>query len=79
MKKILSLFLVLTALVGCRSPEPPPITPNDTEVLINRGHRHSKYCGHYRFGRRWFYIPKHRHGVNCGHEIIEGSWSLEIE
>ena len=78
MKKILTLSLVLCALLGCRSPR-PQVRPTGTEVLINRGHMHSKYCGHYRFGRRWFYLPQHRHGVHCGHEIIEGSWSLETE
>jgi hypothetical protein len=79
MKKALTLALLLSALTGCRSPQAPQVTPNGTEVLINRGHVHSKYCGHYRFGRRWFYVPKHKHGVDCGHEIVEGSWSLEVE
>jgi len=79
MKKLLSLTLVLTALAGCRSPEPEKITPDGTEVLINRGHRHSKYCGHYRHGRRWFYLSTHRHGVHCGHEIVEGSWTLDVD
>ena len=76
---LLGLTLSLAALTGCRTPGPPDVKPDGTEVVISRGHQHSKYCGHYRFGRRWFYVPKHRHGVNCGHEVIEGTWSLEIE
>jgi hypothetical protein len=38
---------------------------------------HTRYCGHYRFGTQWYYVPQHRHGVDCDHELVNGEWILE--
>lgn len=53
------------------------VKPEGAPVLIKDTHVHSRYCGHYRFGTHWYFIPQHRHGVNCGHELVDGEWILE--
>ena len=72
MKRLL-LLGILASCLGCRAPQP---IPYGAEVIIKRSHIHSRYCGHYRFGQRWYYVRQHRHGVGCGHELVEGVWIL---
>ena len=35
--------------------------------------------GHYRFGDTWYFIEKHRHGVDCDHEQVDGEWILPTD
>jgi hypothetical protein len=62
------------ALAACGS-TPPPI-PQGAAVIIKESHYHTRYCGHYRFGTQWYYVPQHRHGVDCDHELVNGEWIL---
>ena len=66
-------FALLLALCGCKS---APVVPEGAAVLIKPGHYHTKYCGHYVFGQQWYFIAQHRHGVDCGHELVDGNWTL---
>lgn len=73
----LRLFsLLLLAAIACKSV--PPI-PEGAAVRIKQDHYHTRYCGHYRFGEQWYFIPQHRHGVDCGHELVNGEWILPTE
>jgi hypothetical protein len=76
MRRLLTLPFVLglSLLAGCASPEP---VPDGIEVVILRGHIHSRYCGHYVHGHSWYYLRDHKHAVNCGHEYVGGAWQLE--
>lgn len=72
-------FLVCLALVAataCKS-QPQPL-PEGAAVIIKQNHYHTRYCGHYRFGEQWYFIQQHRHGVDCGHELVEGEWILPV-
>ena len=82
MKHVLGFAVLLgvgLATTSCRV-HAHHVSDNDhggTEVIIKHEHAHTKYCGHYRVGRRWFYLPQHRHGVNCGHIYQEDVWAVE--
>jgi len=75
--KHFALLLALAGLASACKSEPKLIIPPGQQVIINANHRHSLYCGHYRYGGRWYYIPQHVHGINCSHEIEAGVWVLE--
>jgi len=75
MKRVLLLLVCLSFAGACRSHH--VVKPEGAPVLIKDTHVHSRYCGHYRFGTHWYFIPQHRHGVNCGHELVDGEWILE--
>lgn len=75
MKRLILLAAVL-ASAACKSA--PPI-PEGAAVLIKQNHFHTRYCGHYLFGTQWYFIPQHRHGVDCGHELIDGIWTLPLD
>ena len=72
MKRLLLAALAF-ALAACSSH--PPV-PEGAAVLIKQGHFHTRYCGHYRFGQQWFFMLQHRHGLDCGHELLDGEWTL---
>jgi hypothetical protein len=69
-----SLFLAALALSAACSSNPP--VPEGAAVLIKQSHYHTRYCGHYLFGTQWYYLPQHRHGVDCDHELVDGIWIL---
>ncbi|MFQ5600830.1 MAG: hypothetical protein ACE5G2_09785 [Candidatus Krumholzibacteriia bacterium] len=46
-------------------------------VVIERGHNHSKKCGHYRHGNRWYFVKGHVHGKKCGHLKVKGVWVIQ--
>lgn len=69
-----SLLLVALALSAACSSQPP--IPDGAAVLIKQNHFHTRYCGHYHYGEQWYFVPQHRHGVDCGHELIDGLWTL---
>jgi len=73
MKHALRTLLVLALATACHSAPP---TPEGAAVRIKEGHFHTRYCGHYRFGDQWYFIAQHRHGVDCGHEKVDGEWIL---
>jgi hypothetical protein len=81
MKRLLSApsSLVLAFLLAPACATPPAPIPEGSAVLIKESHHHTKYCGHYRFGDQWYFIYQHRHGVNCGHELVNGEWILPRE
>lgn len=66
------LLLALAALSSCAA---PARHHHGVRVLvIDAGHAHSAHCGHYRHGKRWFYIKGHVHGARCGHHLAGGVW-----
>lgn len=69
-----SLLLAALALSTACSSNPP--VPEGAAVLIKQSHYHTRYCGHYLFGTQWYFIPQHRHGVGCDHELVDGIWVL---
>ncbi len=73
MKRVLLALFVLPLAAAC-SGNPP--TPEGAAVLIKENHYHTRYCGHYRFGSQWYFLPQHRHGVDCDHELVNGEWIL---
>jgi len=77
MKRALLALLAVTLVSACKTPTPP--TPTGAAVRIKEGHYHTRYCGHYRFGNQWYFIEQHRHGVDCGHELVNGEWILPTE
>ena len=48
--------------------------PCPDEVVIESGHVHSDYCGHYYSHSRWHYSHGHRHGAGCGHVWRSRTW-----
>ncbi len=76
MKRALFALLALSLVAACGSN--PPI-PEGAAVLIKESHYHTRYCGHYRFGSQWYFLSQHRHGVDCGHELVNGEWILPEE
>ncbi len=71
------LFLAAGLTSACKSNAPEVIDPAGEHVLIKADHKHSIYCGHYRYGARWYYLWKHVHGVDCDHELTAGEWVLK--
>jgi hypothetical protein len=67
------LVALALALCGCKT---APVLPEGAAVRIKDGHYHTKFCGHYLFGTQWYYVAQHRHGVDCGHEHVDGTWTL---
>jgi hypothetical protein len=74
MKRVLLLLVCLPFAGACRSHV--PAKPEGVAVVIKDTHLHSRYCGHYRCGQHWYFLPQHRHGVDCGHELVDGEWIL---
>ena len=73
-----SLLIALGALApGCQIPSRQ--VHDGVEVIVSNDHSHGRYCGHYRYGMRWFYVHQHKHGVNCGHVLDEEQqvWMVE--
>ena len=70
------LFLAAGLASSCNG-TPELIEIPDQQVLIDDDHDHSIYCGHYRYGARWYYLPMHVHGVDCDHELTAGEWVLK--
>ena len=77
MKHLLRSLPAITLVFGACASPPPPV-PDGVQVLVERDHRHSKYCGHYEHEGQWYYVHYHRHGVSCGHEFAEGRWILKV-
>lgn len=73
MKRALLALIVFPFAAAC-SGNPP--VPEGAAVLIKESHYHTRYCGHYRFGSQWYFLPQHRHGVDCDHELVNGEWIL---
>jgi len=76
MKRFLLACLALTLASACKSR--PPV-PEGAAVLIRDNHFHTRYCGHYRYGNQWYFIARHRHGVDCAHVLVDGEWILPEE
>ena len=76
MKRALLALLALPLAVACGTSTP---RPEGAAVLIKDSHIHTRYCGHYRFGEQWYFIEKHRHGVDCGHVLVDGDWILPTD
>jgi hypothetical protein len=74
MKQACTLLVCLALAGACRSQH---VQPTGAAVIIQPTHMHSRYCGHYRYGDQWYYLPSHRHGVDCDHELVDGEWVLE--
>lgn len=72
---LVTLIVALCGLSACKSH--PPVLPEGAAVRIKDSHYHTKFCGHYLFGTQWYYVAQHKHGVDCGHEHIDGNWTLE--
>ncbi len=72
---LLGMMFLALGLASCRSHG--PVVHDGAAVVIHSGHAHTRYCGHYRVGSRWFYVSHHRHGVDCGHKLIDGVWIIE--
>jgi len=71
--KPLMLILALAAAAvtgGCVV----PAHPHGEVAVIETGHVHSEYCGHYYYGDRWYVHHNHRHGPGCGHVYRGGIW-----
>jgi hypothetical protein len=73
MKRALLVSVFASLAFACSST--PPV-PQGAAVLIKENHFHTRYCGHYRFGTQWYFLAQHRHGVDCGHEQVNGEWIL---
>lgn len=73
MKRALLTLLVLPFAAACGG---NPARPEGAAVIIKESHFHTRYCGHYLYGTQWYFLAQHRHGVDCGHEQIDGVWTL---
>jgi hypothetical protein len=76
MKKVLVFLAGLPLFAACHG---GPVRPEGAAVIIKESHFHTRYCGHYRFGSQWYFISQHRHGVDCGHELVDAEWILPEE
>ena len=65
------------ALVGCGSRARVHVVhPAARVVVIEKGHKHYKRCGHYRHKGKWYYTHGHVHKKYCGHKKVKGNWVL---
>ncbi len=62
---------VMGFTAGCYVEAYPPV---GAEVVVEPGHVHTEWCGHYYYGGRWYYSQGHRHGPGCGHVLRGGVW-----
>ena len=77
MKKM--LFVALAALAvatgGCVvAAHPAHHHVYGPAVVVETGHVHTEYCGHYHYNGAWYYANGHRHGPGCGHVWRGGMW-----
>ncbi len=73
--------VALFVLTGCTAhahvrPAHPHVHAKARVVVVEKGHVHSKKCGHYRHGGRWYYVKGHVHKAGCGHVHVKGVWVL---
>lgn len=45
-------------------------------AVVEKGHRHSDRCGHFRHAGKWYYLDGHVHHHDCGHVRVRGVWLL---
>lgn len=68
---LLALGLAPLYFAGCVAPRHAHV------VVIEAGHVHTARCGHYRHGKRWYYVKGHKHGPRCGHHFVGGFWIVK--
>ena len=76
MKTLMKSIALAAALAwggaGCIVEAYPP----HGAVIIESGHVHSEWCGHYYHRGSWYIVAAHRHGPGCGHIFRGGVWIL---
>lgn len=66
------------ALVGCgRQASVHVVHPAAKVVVIEKGHKHYKRCGHFKHKNKWYYAHEHVHQKYCGHEKVKGAWVVK--
>ncbi len=65
---LLSMFVLINAADAAR------VRVYRTPVVIHKGHVHSVRCGHYFYGKNWYFIKGHVHARHCGHALVNGIW-----
>ena len=55
---------------------PTPHPHRAQAVKIDKTHRHTHRCGHYRHDGRWYHVSGHVHGRACGHVKVKGVWVI---
>lgn len=80
-RQVVCVAVMATALVvmaaGCARPVRGTVIlhhDNARVVVIQKGHRHSARCGHYRHKNKWYMLDGHVHGKRCGHHKVHGVW-----
>lgn len=67
---LVMLWLAALSMSACA-----PARPRHARVVvIEAGHVHNAQCGHYRHGKRWYFVKGHAHGPRCGHHFVGGVW-----
>jgi hypothetical protein len=69
----LLLALVLAAVAGCSVHSAPP--PQDRRRgAVQDDHVCIGACDHFFVDGGWVVEPGHRHGPDCGHQLVNGKW-----
>lgn len=74
---IVALACAAGALTGCGHSAAVHVThPSAKVVVIEKGHKHYKRCGHFKHRGKWYYSHGHVHEKYCGHKKKKGVWVL---
>ncbi len=72
---ILSLAALLLTGCGRHHARAHVVHPRGARVVvIEKGHKHSVSCGHYRHDNKWYHAKGHHHKKGCGHHKVNGVW-----
>ena len=53
-----------------------PAVPHGKLVVVQKGHVHSRSCGHFKYRGKWYFVRGHVHGESCGHIEVKRVWVL---
>lgn len=73
---VVALSAGLVALAGCGVRQVHFVHHPATAkvVVIEKGHEHTRKCGHYKYRGNWYQSKGHKHGKKCGHQKHHGIW-----
>lgn len=75
MKRLIPVLILAAApLTGCVIHTYEGGGGGGSEVIIETGHIHTEYCGHYYYHGGWYIMANHRHYDGCGHVYRYNMW-----